>query len=162
LYIIRRAGPEELKLLRAIADYQFKAPVGNILVPDDVNLKISKNTGRLREIISSDGRRVASIRASTFTYNLTLYGASLLHKATKPPKLRVVAVSEVSNEIIRTSSLFSRHVLTVDDDLRAGDEVLVVNEGDELLCVGRLVLSPDEVMYFTRGVAVRLRECREV
>jgi uncharacterized protein with predicted RNA binding PUA domain len=158
LYIIRRATPEEVKKLRYIANYQFREEVAHHLIPEDIYVKISRNTGRVREVLSDEGIRIASIRASTYTFNLSLYGASILHKVTK--KLRVVIASEVAEDVVKGSSVFSRHVMSVDEDLRAGDEVLVVDECDNLLCVGRLFLSPYEVMFFTRGVAVKLRECR--
>lgn len=158
MYIIRRATPEEVKKLRYIANYQFREEVAHHLIPEDIYVKISRNTGRVREVLSDEGIRIASIRASTYTFNLSLYGASILHKVTK--KLRVVITSEVAEDVVKGSSVFSRHVMSVDEDLRAGDEVLVVDECDNLLCVGRLVLSPYEVMFFTRGVAVKLRECR--
>lgn len=156
MYLVREATYDEVKMLRAIADYQFRSEVGSELIPSDALLKISKNTGRIREVLTPTNR-IASIRASTFTFNLSLYGGSLLHRVTN--NLRVVVVNDVIKHIISGSSLFSRHILSIDDDLRAGDEVLVVDEDDSLICVGRLVLSPYEVMFFTRGVAARLREC---
>jgi len=157
LYLIREATPDEVRILRSVANYQFRAGVGPHLIPDNALLKISKNTGRIREVLTSDSRRIASIRASTFTLSLTLYGGSILHRLTKG--LRVGVVNDVVKYVVTGSSLFSRHVLSIDEELRAGDEVLVVDESDNLLCVGRLVLSPYEVMFFTRGVAVKLREC---
>ncbi len=42
-------------------------------------------------------------------------------------------------------------------DLRAGDEVLIVDENDNLIRTGTLVLSPQECMDFERGIAVRIR-----
>ncbi len=143
--------------MRAVADYQFGVPVGQRLIPEDALLKISRNTGRIREVLTSKKERIASVMASTFTFNLSLYGGSILHKSTDG--LRVVVVNDVVKYVIAGGSLFSRHVLGVDERLRAGDEALVVDEDDNLLCVGRLALSPPEVMFFTRGVAVKLREC---
>lgn len=146
-------------MLRATADYQFRYDVGRQLIPDNALLKISRKTGRIREVLTVNNERIASIRASTFTFNLSLYGGSTLHKLVSG--LRATIVNDVIEYVISGGSVFSRHVLHVDDDLRAGDEVLVVDEDDNLLCVGKLVLSPYEVMFFTRGVAVKLRECVE-
>ncbi len=158
MYLIREASRDEIETLRAVANYQFKSYVGDKLIPDNVLLKISKNTGRIREVLTSNKVRIASIRASSFTFNLSLYAAQILHKYVD--KLRVVVVSDVVEDLIKGTSVFSRHVLRVDNDLRAGDEALVVDELDNLLCVGKLALSPVEIMFFTRGVAVKLRECR--
>lgn len=157
---VRRATPEEVAVLRSIADYQFWEGAGQALIPEEPLLKVSKRTGRIREILDPAGReRIASLRASTHTLIPTLYGAFRLKSSAPYPRGRVVAIDEMVEDILGKSSLFARHVLYVDYSLRAGDEVLVVDEGDNLLCVGRLVLSPIEVLQFIRGTAVRLREC---
>jgi predicted RNA-binding protein (TIGR00451 family) len=54
-------------------------------------------------------------------------------------------------------SVFAKHVTQVDLRLRAGDEVLVVDEADSLLAVGKAFLCPEEMLDLTRGVAVRTR-----
>ena len=157
---LRRATPEETAILRAIADYQFWEGAGHALIPDEPLLKVSRRTGRIREIIDPrNNRRIASLRAATHTFIPTLYGASLLKPTALYPRGRVVVVDEMVEDVLGKSSLFARHVLRIDYSLRAGDEVLVVDEDDSLLCVGRLVLSPEEVLQFIRGTAVRLREC---
>lgn len=157
---LRRATHEEVAILRAIADYQFWEGAGHALIPDGALLKISKRTGRIREVLDPvNMKRIASLRAATHTLIPTLYGASLLKPTAPYPRGRVVVVDEMAEDILGKSSLFARHVLRLDHLLRAGDEVLVVDEGDDLLCVGRLVLSPEEVLHFIRGAAVRLREC---
>jgi len=157
--IVRRATDEELRYLKAIIDHQLGVDVGDVLFSGKVKLKISKNTGRIREVYDSNNRRLASIRASSYTFNLTLVAARVIHRVVKPPKLRTFVINEVVPHVTRGSTLFARHVLSIDENLRAGDEVLVVDEEDNLLCVGRLVLSPLEVLHFIKGPAVKLREC---
>lgn len=157
---LRKAAPEETVILRAIADYQFWEGAGHALIPDEPLLKVSRRTGRIREILDPvTWKRIASLRASTHTLIPTLYGASLLKPTAPYPRGRVIIVDEIAKDVLSKSSLFARHVLHIDYSLRAGDEVLVVDEEDNLLCVGRLVLSPEEVLHFIRGTAVRLREC---
>ena len=53
--------------------------------------------------------------------------------------------------------MFARFVVDIDHDLRANDEVLVVNREDALVRTGTLILSPREAIDFNRGVAVRVR-----
>lgn len=157
---LRKATPEETAILRAIADYQFWEGAGHALIPDEPLLKVSRRTGRIREILDPVRReRIASLRAATHTLIPTLYAAFLLKSTAPYPRGRVVVVNEMVEDVLGKSSLFARHVLHIDYSLRAGDEVLVVDEEDNLLCVGRLVLSPEEVLHFIRGTAVRLREC---
>jgi len=158
---LRDAKPHEIQYLRALANYQFRYDVGRYLVPNSVKVKVSRSTGRIREVWIGNVR-VASLRASTYTYVLTIEGGKIIHKHIPFPKLRVVIFNEISEDLIRNpTNVFSKHVLMIDEDLRPGDEVLVVNEDDELLCVGRLHLSPYEVIHFIRGVAVKVKECVE-
>ena len=159
--IVRKATSEELRYLRAIINHQLGVDVGNTLFENEVKLKISRNTGRIREVYDRYNRRLASVRASSYTFNLTLIAAKIIHRIVKPPKLRAVVVNEIAPDITRSSTLFARHILSIDEDLRAGDEVLVVDEEDNLLCVGKLVLSPIEILHFIKGPAVKLRECGE-
>jgi conserved protein with predicted RNA binding PUA domain len=49
-------------------------------------------------------------------------------------------------------------VLHVDPDLRAHDEVLLVDAKDALIATGRALLSPPEMMAFNKGVAVKVRQ----
>jgi len=53
--------------------------------------------------------------------------------------------------------VFAVHVVSVDDDVRARDEVVVVDGAERILAVGRAVLSGGEMRAFKRGVAVKVR-----
>lgn len=161
MHKVRPARPEELDFLRAILNYQLRVNVGDLVFPEGVLLKISRNTGKIREVLTPDGMEaIASVVASTYTFNLKMHAAKIIHKHVPPPKLRAVVVNEVADDVVeKKSTVFARHIITIDDELRAGDEVLVVDESDRLLCVGRLLLSPEEVLHFIRGPAVKLREC---
>jgi uncharacterized protein with predicted RNA binding PUA domain len=57
--------------------------------------------------------------------------------------------------------VFAKHVKIVDSQLRAGDELLVVDEQDRLLAVGKANLSPNEMLALTRGVAVKTRHSKK-
>ncbi len=88
---------------------------------------------------------------------LTIEGGKRLHKVLPPPKLRVIADQGVAKFIAKGRSVFAKHVKDVDPHLRAGDEVLVTDEKDTLLAVGRAHLSPREMIDLSRGVAVKTR-----
>ncbi|MCX8185179.1 MAG: PUA domain-containing protein [Sulfolobales archaeon] len=161
MYTTRPAVKSEVSVLRSIADYQFGLGVGERSIPDSIYLRISKATGRIRAVLDERGRILFTIRAYTHTLIPSIYGALLVHRATRYPKLRCVVASEVAGDLVEhRSSAFSRHVLYIDEGLRSGDEVLVVDELDRLLCVGTLKLSPTEILDFIRGSAVRIRACR--
>ncbi len=162
MYKVRPASKDELLFLREIANYQFRSHIGPSIFPEGVLLKISRNTGKIREVLAPDGTSIATVRASTYTFSLRLGTASKILKLLPPPKLRAVVADEVSRDLLENrSTVFSRHILRLDEDLRAGDEVIITDEEDNLLCVGRLLLSPFEVIHFIRGGAIKVKECVE-
>lgn len=160
-FVVREATPEELESLRAILNYQMRVVLADKLLPEGLLVGVSRNTGRIRALIDPLTREVlATVVAQTHTMNIRLSLARKLHSLVPPPKLRLVVVDEMVPDLLEArTSVFSKHVLAVDEGLRAGDEALVVSEGDDLLCVGRLLLSPDEVLQLLTGPALKIREC---
>ncbi len=157
---LRKASREEVTYLRSILNHQLGVDVADKVIPSDILVKVSPRTGRIREVFLPNGLKIASIRASSYTFNLTIHAARIIKDLVKPIRLRLVVVNEIAEDIIKFSTnVFSKHVLDVDEELRSGDEVLIVDEDDNLLCVGRMLLSPYEVMFFTRGIAARVRGC---
>lgn len=149
---VRRPSPSELRALRGIADYQFGAPAGQLLVGDDVLVGVSPSTRRIREVYGPEGL-VAVLRAHDYFFSLTLHGAARLLKLPWP-RLRVVVDGPLESKSVRC-----RRVLTLDTSRYAGEEVIVVDKRDRLLGVGRLRLAPVEILE--RGCvseAVRLRK----
>ncbi|MCK5403375.1 pseudouridine synthase, partial [Candidatus Bathyarchaeota archaeon] len=45
----------------------------------------------------------------------------------------------------------------VDGKIRPGEEVVVINNKNIVLAVGKALLSGDEMLAFNRGVAVKVR-----
>ncbi len=150
---LRRAERWEVERLRVIADYQFGLGAGACLIPDDALLGISPNTLRVREVRDGEGRLLATLRANDYFYSLSLEGARRLLECFEPPRLRAL----IDPRLAPHNSIPSRAVIEVDEGLRAGDEVIVVDERDSLLGVGRLRLSPLEIKAGVYGEAIRLR-----
>ncbi len=153
---------EDFYKLKQVIDYQFGSKISDILLGSSSNLSRiyvykSPNTLRIREVYLED-KPLFTIRAEDFKILLRIYGAYLLWKNTRTPEYRVVVVSDIAEYIENGGNVFSRHVLSVDENRRYGDEVIVVDEDDRLLGVGTLKLSPEEILFFTRGEAVRIRE----
>ena len=144
-----------LKLIRAIADYQFGKGAGRALFPETCKF-IMSSTGRIRQIVDGD-MRIATIKPETGLLTISVEGARRLHRLFPYPKLRVVVMNEVSEFIAEGRSVFAKHVVDVDDEIRPNDEVIVVNEEDELLATGKAVLSAKEMLEMRRGVAVSIR-----
>jgi len=148
-----------LKRARIIADYQFGRGAGNALFPDDTTYSLSK-TRRLRYLYSGK-ERIATVRASDNLLTLSMLGARRLHSLFDSPHLRVVASDDAAPFIVKGGNLFAKHVLSVDEEIRAGEEVLVVDAQDRLLATGTAVLAPEEMMQIKRGIAVAARKAAE-
>ena len=145
-----------LRRIRAVANYQFGADIGAILFPADVLIVHSKRTGRIRHIYL-DKALLATLNPKNGFLSMTVGGAMKLLRSLPFPRLRVAVREDVAEFILKGGDVFARHVVQVDTTLRAGEEVLVVSPKDELLAVGKALLTGKEMLAFKRGVAVRVR-----
>jgi 7-cyano-7-deazaguanine tRNA-ribosyltransferase len=148
-------GVKDIEKLRAIMEYQFGSGASD-LIEDGFRIKKSRKTGRIRWIYKKK-ELIASVRASDHMIIPKQYLAGKLRERFKYPKLRVVIDDEAVPFVSEGKSVFARFVVEVDPDLRANDEVLVVDRKDEFIRTGTLILSPKEAIDFSRGVAVRVR-----
>ena len=148
-----------LKRARIIADYQFGRGAGEALFPDDTSYSLSK-TRRLRYLYSGK-ERIATVRASDNFLTLSMLGARRLHAFLPRARLRIVASDDAAPFVAKDGNLIAKHVLDVDREIRAGEEVLVVDSGDRLLATGTAVLAPEEMMQIKRGLAVAARKGAE-
>ncbi len=142
-----------------IADYQFGRGAGSVLFPEGTTYSLSK-TRRLRYLYW-EKERVATIRAKDNLLTLSMIGAKRLHSLLPSPGLRVVSSDDAAPFIARGGNLFARHVVAVDPEIRAGEEVLVVDSQDRLLATGTAVLAPEEMLQIKRGLAVQTRKAAE-
>ena len=117
----------------------------------------SKNTGKIRNVIV-DGKHVASLRAEDGFFTLRIEGARRLHEHFEYKKLRVV-VTDDSAEFNRLGkNVFAKFVVDADSDIRPGDEVLIVTRDDELVAVGKTLMNRFEMLHFSSGMCVKVRE----
>lgn len=144
-----------LKRARTIADYQFGRGAGEALFPDNVEFQLS-STKRIRQILL-DNNRIATVRAKDGMLTLSIAGARRLHAFIGYPGHRVVVNSDAAPFAAMGKTAFARHVVSVDPDIRAGEEVLVVDENDKLLATGKTMLSAIEMLSFKKGIAVDVR-----
>jgi 7-cyano-7-deazaguanine tRNA-ribosyltransferase len=145
-------GDETLDILRGLGK-----TASDILITGEIELVKSKKTEKIRNVIS-DGKHILSMRASDGLFTLKMEGAKRLHKGFSSPKLRVV-VEDDSVEFNREGkNVFAKFVLDCDEEIRPGDEVLIVDKNDELVAVGRTLMNKEEMLAFNIGIAVKVRE----
>ena len=148
-----------LQRIRSVADYQFGRGVGAKLFPENVNILFSKATGRIR-YVKLNGVRLATLRPTDGLLSISLETAQQMAEIRLMAKCFVTVQNDVSAFIADGGDVFAVHVVKCDDEIRSKDEVIVVNEKDDVLAVGRALLSSDEMLAFKTGVAVKVRHGR--
>lgn len=145
-----------LQKLRSIANYQFGKGVGERLFPNNVEVVFSKRTKRIRHIYL-DGKRLATLRPTNGMFSLTVVGAKRILNGAKQPRLWVKVSRDAAPFVAKGKSVFAKHVVDADEEIRPREEVIVLDEKGEVLAVGRAVLTGAEMKAFKCGVAVRVR-----
>jgi len=143
--------------IKDLLDYQFGFGFGSKVLKSLGSVERGKN-GKIRRLYTETERLIATLVPSTGLFSLSIAGGELLRQTFSKPRHRVIVPSSVSKYIRKGRNVFAKYVLEVDMLLRSGDEVIVVDENDSLLAVGKLLLSPREARFFKRGVAVKVRK----
>jgi 7-cyano-7-deazaguanine tRNA-ribosyltransferase len=152
-------GVFDLDLLRcrAVLDMQFGKGAGDLLDRGKVTFVKSERTGKIRNVLI-DGVHVLSMRASDGRFTLKLDGGKLLAGVVAPPKMRVMVEDEPAEFASKGNNVFAKFVRECDPDITPGDDVMVVNTKNELVAVGRSLMTKGEMLAFKRGVAVRVKD----
>jgi uncharacterized protein with predicted RNA binding PUA domain len=145
-----------LSRIRSIADYQFGKGVGDKLFPENVEITYSKATGRIR-YVHLNGERLATLRPTDGLLSLSVTAARLVAENAAFAKCFVTVQTDVSEFIADGRDVFAAHVVKADEQIHAKDEVIVIDEDDKVLAVGRAALSASEMLAFKTGVAVKVR-----
>ena len=148
-----------LRQIKGISDYQFGKEITDILF-DDINhihIKRSPKTDKIRYIYYKDNL-ILVLRPTNGFFTLTLFSAEKIIKKTTAPKLRVIVLNDISEFIKKGRNVFCKHVVDIDEELRPLDEVIVVNQDDELLGIGKLKVPVSYVKSFSIGIAVNIRK----
>lgn len=145
-----------LQKIRSIADYQFGKGVGLKFFPENSEIIFSRNTGKIRYVYL-ENELLTTLRPTTGLFILTISGAKRMLCKVESPRLLVRIEDEAEPFISRGRSVFAKHVKAADEEIRPNEEVIVVNNKNEVLAVGRALLSGTEMKAFSRGVAVIVR-----
>ena len=152
-----RYHKDDVKKVKAIADYQFGVGAGDALFSGNINIEKSKKTGKIRHIY--DGKvLIVNMRASDSYLILSKEGAKRLHNKMPYPSNRVVVNKDSEPFALDGKSVFCKFVVDCDDDIRSKDEVLIVNEEDKLLAYGKALLGACEIKQFQTGQAIKTRK----
>jgi uncharacterized protein with predicted RNA binding PUA domain len=153
-HLLKRTNYWILRKIRTVADYQFSESVGCILFPDEIDVTISRKTGKIKEI-RDNSSHVATLNPRTGFLSLSIEGAKKL--SGKIEGSTITVNDEFVLPISRGGNVFAKHVVKAADELRAGNETIVVSENSSLVAVGRSLLSGGEAKGFKYGVAIKVR-----
>jgi uncharacterized protein with predicted RNA binding PUA domain len=142
--------------VRTIADFQFGKGVGAKLFPDNIEIQFSPRTGRIR-YINLNGERLATLRPTDGLLSLSIKAAQTITATITAAKCFVTVKNDVADYIAKGGDVFAVHVVNVDDEVGAKDEVIAVDENRNVLAVGRTLLSSKEIRAFKTGAAVKTR-----
>lgn len=145
---LKDTPPKQLEeIVRATADFQFGTGAGNILVPENAKL----GGKPYRQIVCRINKeQICSFIADTGLLSLTLSGAKLI-----APLNRYWV--RLDAPIVKGGSIFAVGINEADSAIRPGDEVIVLNNQDEVIAVGRSEMSGREMCELKRGRAVSVR-----
>ncbi|NHJ20251.1 MAG: pseudouridine synthase [Candidatus Lokiarchaeota archaeon] len=148
-----------LRKAKAISDYQFGQPITDILFEDEneIHFEFSKNTGKIKHVYYKNNL-ILNLRPTNGFFTLSLFSADKIAKNIPSPKLRAVVMSEVSDFIRIGRNVFCKHIIEIDENLRPLDEVIVVNQENETLAIGKLMIPVPYVQSFKTGVAIKVRK----
>jgi len=128
---------------RRVCEYQFGLGAGEHLLPKGAEIK--------RYQLFYMGAQVAAINPADGLLALTLRGGEVLAKHGK-------YLVDISFEP-KTSSVFCVGVEKAGEEIRPGDEVIVIY-GGEVVGVGKALLNGIEMMRAEKGLALKLRHRR--
>ncbi len=148
---------DDKEKIKYIADYQFSTGAGEALFGTDVSIVKSRKTGKIRHVYDGEDL-IATLRASDGIFVLSMLGAKRLHEFLEYPKSRVVVNSDSEPFAREGKSIFAKFVIDIDINIRANEEVLIVNENDDLLAFGKSILNAHEIKDLKTGQAVKTRK----
>lgn len=136
---------------------------------------VMSRTGRIRNVINSNGVHILSPRLAEGGLSLTVEGARLLHSLRNNPiptnfgpKKKsdcngnglawVVVDSDAEPFVKQGRNVMHGFVLACDEWTRPDETVLIVNQSGELLAIGRSQSTPEELSTFKKGIAIKVRE----
>lgn len=128
---------------------------------DRMDLVVSRKTGKVRNIrVVEDGERkhLLSLRAEDGQFSIKIEGARRLHSSIVFPWLRVVVDNETGEYNAKGLNVFNKFIKDADRSIRPGDDVLVVNEDDDLLAVGKAQAGWQFLIDSRSGIGVKVRE----
>lgn len=145
---------DSLVKLRYTIDALFGSGISRNF-PRDIQIEYSKRTGRIRSVYHKEGF-LCSLRIDG-GITLTPYLAQLLLKNKKFRQNCVEIVKDAVPFVREGRSVFCKHVSWCGNNVRISSDTPVLYN-DNVIAVGRAVLSARTIPAMKRGVAIKIRD----
>ena len=142
-----------LKIKQTI-DALFGSGVSRHL-PKDIQITFSKKTGRIKTVYQNE-KLLCTLRIDG-GLAISPYFAQLLFKSKKFKENCLEVTSEAAPFVEEGRSVFCKHVVWCGKNIQIGADAPVLF-GNQVIAVGKAVLSSEMIKDFQRGVAVKVRD----
>ncbi|MCE4613191.1 MAG: hypothetical protein F7C07_05100 [Desulfurococcales archaeon] len=149
------AKPSERDLLtiEAVLAYQFDYRVARAIAGLEGLLVEYSRRGKIKYVYWGN-ERILTRRPTDGLFTLSITAGRIVAANSKTPRFRVI----VEKGYRPLGSVLVKHLVDLDENLRPGDEVIIVDPGDNLIGVGRLRLPPIIARNALTGEVVRVRK----
>ncbi len=144
---------DEMKV-KTISEYQFGERAGSLLTDGELKY-VKNNKGRIKNV-HLDEEHILSLRHYDGFFTLKEAGARILKGNSDRIEMRVTEDSAEYNA--QGKNVFAKFVTHCSQELRPGDETIVLDPEDRLVATARTFMTSQEMDHFERGLAARVRE----
>jgi len=145
---------DNLLKLKQTIDALFGEGVSRFL-PRDIKITLSKKTGRIRTAHHKD-KLLCTLRIDG-GLAITPYFAQLLLKSKKFKENCLEVNNDAAPFVMDGKSVFCKHVVWSGKNIRISSDTPVLFQNN-VIAVGRAVLSSEMIKDFKKGVAVKIRD----
>lgn len=137
-----------------IFKFQFNSDI-SLFNGNDFIVK-SKATNHIRNILRNN--KILATMRNDGLFTLSINGGLALQKIKKYPLSRVIVTEDSGEFNAKGFNVFFKFIKNFDENVIAGNEVMVTDENDDLYAVGHSVVSGIEMKSYREGVAVKVHE----
>lgn len=136
-------------------DALFGKGVASVL-PNEISFLYSRKTGRIKSF-GVNNELVGTLR-SDGGIALTILGASIFMQSNDFKQNCIIPIHDATPFVSEGRSLFCKHVEWFGSNINIGSEVVVIDKNDDVLAVGKSVVSQSQLRGRIGDVAVKVRE----
>ena len=125
------------------------------LLPKDIEITFSRKTGRIRTV-SQKGKFLCTLRIDG-SLAISIHFAQMLLKNKKFKENCIEINSDAAPYVEQGRSVFCKHVISCGKNVQISADTPVLFK-NQVIAVGRAILSSEMISDFDRGVAIKVRD----